>query len=94
MLNQLVDVCIHVGDYKLAMQAIRAMELSDMMINKERCRKLLLLQMNKKSETGKAYKSFKNGLQKKEGPKSAVAEKNVYLERFKFWLGLPNKYYE
>lgn len=94
MLNQLVDVCIYAGEFKLAMQAVRAMELSDMDTNKERYRKLLLLQMNKKSKTGETAKYSEDRVQIQEESRSANTETNVYLERFKFWLGLPNKYYE
>lgn len=80
MLDQLIDLCVRTGEYKVAMQAVRAMELVGAKIDKEK------------------YKSMIANLEEKYANKSRKLDagdnsSSAYLERFKFWLGLPNNYY-
>ena len=42
MLDQLVDLCVRTGEYKVAMQAVRALELVGAEVDKEKYKKYLL----------------------------------------------------
>lgn len=81
MLDQLIDLCIRTGDYKVAMQAVRAMELVGIEVDKTKYKALIQQEL----PNSIAASSEKR--------KSSGRESNMYLERFKFWLGLPNNYY-
>eukprot|EP00889_Picochlorum_renovo_P001348 jgi/Picre1/28378/NNA_003783.t1 len=83
MLDQLIDLCVRTGDYKVAMQAVRAMELVGAEVDKEKY-KTMITRLEEKS---RARRSNQSKLEEKNSSK-------VYMERFKFWLGLPNSYYQ
>ena len=76
MLDQLVDVCVRTGEYKVAMQAVRAMELIGAQIDKTK-----YIEIIEKQERASKLRKLN------ENPSGKA------LERFKFWLGLPNSYY-
>lgn len=80
MLDQLIDLCVRTGEYKVAMQAVRAMELVGAKIDKEKYKNMI----SKLEENYVTKANNKNTVDKSSG---------TYLERFKFWLGLPNNYY-
>ena len=90
MLDQLVDLCVRTGEYKVAMQAVRALELVGAEVDKEKYKKYLL---GKEEEITSIARQ-------RERPGFAADERgdgetnNSSLERFKFWLGLPNTYYQ
>lgn len=83
MLDQLIDLCVRTGDYKVAMQAVRAMELVGAEVDKEKYKTM----MTRLEERSRARRSNQSKLEEKNSSKA-------YMERFKFWLGLPNSYYQ
>lgn len=94
MLDMLADLCVRTGEFKIAMQAVRSMELIGAEVDKEKYRNMVLQRMERAAAAeskgkgrrggGNTTKSYQNG---------SRPDKNTYLERFKFWLGLPNNYY-
>lgn len=62
------------------MQAVRAMELVGAKIDKEKY-KTMIARLEENCAT------------KANGSNVGGNNSGTYLERFKFWLGLPNKYY-
>jgi pentatricopeptide repeat protein len=89
MLDQLVDLCVRTGEYKVAMQAVRALELVGAEVDKEKYKKYLL---GKEEEIRNIARQRERqdflGDDRGDGETN-----NSSLERFKFWLGLPNTYY-
>ena len=93
MLDQLVDLCVRTGEYKVAMQAVRALELVGAEIDKDKYKNYLL---GKEEEImGIARRSKRESLSpsSSRGRDGEEETENSSLERFKFWLGLPNNYY-
>jgi len=89
MLDQLVDLCVRTGEYKVAMQAVRALELVGAEVDKEKYKKYLL---GKEEEIRNIARQRER--QDFSGDDRGDGEtNNSSLERFKFWLGLPNTYY-
>lgn len=89
MLDQLVDLCVRTGEYKVAMQAVRALELVGAEVDKEKYKKYLL---GKEEE----IMSIARQRERREfvvDDRGDGETNNSSLERFKFWLGLPNTYY-
>jgi leucine-rich PPR motif-containing protein len=102
MLDMLVDLCVRTGEYKTAMQAVRAMELLGTEVDKAKYKALVVGQMERQRQADAADGG---GVQAAPRKYTAAAarqreraqqrkDKNVQLERFKFWLGLPNAYYD
>ena len=95
MLDMLADLCVRTGEFKIAMQAVRSMELIGAEVDKDKYRNMVLQRMersaaaeSKARASGKKVSKFQ---QQQQNDKRF--DKNTYLERFKFWLGLPNNYY-
>jgi pentatricopeptide repeat protein len=106
MLDILVDLCVRTGEFKIAMQAVRSMELIGAEVDKEKYRTLVVNRMEylaaaeakaqKRRNNYASYYKNKSSYDSVQGggADSRPADKNAYLERFKFWLGLPNRYYD
>jgi len=106
MLDMLVDLCVRTGEFKIAMQAVRSMELIGAAVDKEKYRTLVVNRMEylaaaeakaqkrRSSYYKSSYKHDGEGDVQGGGKDSRRVDKNEYLERFKFWLGLPNRYYD
>lgn len=115
MLDQLAELGVRTGEFKVAMQAVRALELMGRSIDKEKYKEMVLRKMKARSSAsgGNVEKEEGDdsvemitamrggdgrGASKRRGNSKANAAQgssvNVYLERFKFWLGLPNSYYD
>jgi len=91
MLDQLVDLCVRTGEYKVAMQAVRALELVGAEVDKEKYKTLLL---GKEDVSTRGSRSSEDRRWDDQRDDRQVGEaENSSLERFKFWLGLPNTYY-
>ena len=88
MLDQLVDLCVRTGEYKVAMQAVRALELVGAEVDKEKYKNYLL---GKEEEIMNIARRRRQRLA--EDDREDGESNNSSLERFKFWLGLPNNYY-
>ena len=100
MLDMLVNLCVHLGEFKIALQAVRSMELIGAEVDKEKYKAMVVKKMERAAATASRIKNSegdgrRNGigddLSRRRQP--AGERKSVYLERFKFWLGLPNNYY-
>jgi hypothetical protein len=88
------------------MQAVRSMELIGAEVDKEKYRTLVVNRMEylaaaeakaqKRRNNYASYYKNKSSYDSVQGggADSRPADKNAYLERFKFWLGLPNRYYD
>lgn len=100
MLDILVDLCVRTGEFKIAMQAVRSMELIGAPVDKEKYRTLVVNRMEylaaAEAKAHKRRNSYKYNTGSGAGgrEKQRSSDKNEYLERFKFWLGLPNRYYD
>ncbi|CAL8460726.1 g257 [Coccomyxa elongata] len=79
MFDTVMDLCMRTGEFRRAMQVIRAMERVGQQVDKGRIKRALedLLRQQSKLQ----------GRQRKRS-------RNEGLERLKFWLGIPNNYYE
>jgi pentatricopeptide repeat protein len=91
MLDQLVDLCVRTGEYKVAMQAVRALELVGAEVDKEKY-KTFLLGKEDASTRGSRSSEDRRWDDHRDDRRDGETE-NSSLERFKFWLGLPNTYY-
>lgn len=99
MLDILVDLCVRTGEFKIAMQAVRSMELIGAPVDKEKYRTLVVNRMEylaaaeakAQKRRSSYYTTNGNGGGRE---RNRIVDKNEYLERFKFWLGLPNRYYD
>lgn len=87
MLDQLVDLCVRTGEFKVAMQAVRALELMGTEVDKDKYKSIVMEQMKRQSKGPKPGNG--TGMQP-----TQKRRRSVHLERFKFWLGLPNTYYD
>ena len=98
MLDQLVDLCVRTGEFKVAMQAVRAMELMGTEVDKGKYKALVVRQMKRQERAGQGGGGGggASGLGGRARSQQAQRkqEKIVQFERFKFWLGLPNSYYD
>lgn len=83
MLDQLIDLCVRSGEFKVAMQAVRAMELMGAELDKGKYRSMVEYHERKEG----------SGASRQDIDSKKKRDKGMYLERFKFWLGLPNSYY-
>ncbi|KAL6776178.1 TCB1 [Auxenochlorella protothecoides x Auxenochlorella symbiontica] len=80
MLDTLATLCVRTGEFRMGMQALRALERMGVEVDKSKYRQLLEGGGRGAGEAGKAA--------------SRPLLANEHLERLKFWLGLPNNYYE
>lgn len=96
MLDILADVGIRTGEFKTAMQAVRAMELLGVEVDKAKYKNMVVEQMQrqKAATQAAAANSLKSSGRAAWQRQRQRDTKNVHLERFKFWLGLPNRYYD
>lgn len=83
MLDQVADMCVRNGEFKLAMQSVRAIELLGGKADKSKYKTLFEKRMARTSQ----------GFASTRMQQAHAQERNIHIERFKFWLGLPNKYY-
>jgi len=102
MLDQLVDLCVRTGEFKVAMQAVRAVELMGTEIDKHKYKTLMMNMMRRQERVtapsgrrkGSTTFSSSAGQRTNNQRRRQEGTKAVHLERFKFWLGLPNSYYD
>ena len=103
MLGELADVCVRSGEYKLAMQSVRALELLGVDVDRTKYRELMLARIRaaedreneRSSEEGRVPEmSVRKMSRKARERRKERKNRSVALERFKFWLGLPNSYYD
>jgi leucine-rich PPR motif-containing protein len=103
MLDTLVDVCVRTGEFKMAMQAVRAMELLGTEVDKAKYKAMVTGQMARQRAAEAAREAAggaapagggARGARQREQRERQRKEKNVYMERFKWTVGLPNTYYE
>lgn len=87
LIDILIGLCVRTGEFRRALGLVQAMERSGRVINKEKVRKLMrALDATQRELYGEALGARR--------PRSASeVSRNDELERFKFWLGLPNSYY-
>lgn len=81
MSNDLVQLCLRCGEPKLAVQIIRAAELSGLRLDREKYKLWF-----------EEYRSS-DPLPSTDDSSEPDKDDNTPLERFKWFLGLPNKYY-
>lgn len=102
MLDLLANIAIRAGDYKVAMQSVRALELIGRDVDKGRYAALLQEVRARQAAATGADTATVMEPEPERGHNRTWAEyqrrreakqRNVQLERFKFWLGLPNRYY-
>ncbi len=79
MFDSLVELCMRSGEFKRALQVVRTMERFGKSADKRRLKAL--------------YKEMYQGRERVAGSKRNARQRNTSIERFKFWLGLPNSYY-
>eukprot|EP00887_Chlorella_sp_A99_P001891 scaffold18.g1891.t1 len=93
MLDILFDVALRAGEYKVAMQAVRAMELVGQAVDKAKYRAL----MEARLPQGAAAASEKAGHNRTWADYQRRREKrqrNVHLQRLLFWAGISTAYYD
>lgn len=93
MLDILFDVALRSGEYKVAMQAVRAMELVGQQVDKAKYRALLeqhLPQQPAGRQGGQGHNRTWADYQRRRRSRT----RNVQLQRLLFWLGFPNRYYD
>ena len=86
MLDQVADMCVRNGEFKLAMQSVRAIELLGGEVDKSKYKSLFEKRMARQS-------NYESARVRKGSRREEASERMVHIERFKFWLGLPNRYY-
>jgi len=97
MLDMLADVSVRTAEFKMAMQAVRALELLGADIDKNKYREIMELKIREAEEKERnAPPPVPNRQMTRMAREKRRDQrrKNVYMERFKFWLGLPNTYYD
>jgi len=97
MLDMLADVSVRTAEFKMAMQAVRALELLGADIDKNKYREIMELKIREAEEKERNAPPPVPNRQMTRMAREKRREqrrKNVYMERFKFWLGLPNTYYD
>lgn len=82
MFDALVDACVRTGEFNKALQVLRAMERRGKVADKPRLQRVF-----NELWKGRERRAVSAGFRRR-------APRNAGLERFKFWLGLPNRYYE
>lgn len=93
MLDVLANIAIRAGDYKVAMQAVRALELIGREVDKAKYAALLEDARARQTDAQSMDRPQHNRTWAAYQRRRDARRKNVQLERFKWLLGLPNSYY-
>lgn len=93
MLQSLADVCVRTGEYKVAMQTVRALELLGHPVEKDKYRALVQAEAKRAQRAAQRQRPAGAGGAAASASRRRRPERSSHLERFKFWLGLPNSYY-
>ncbi|KAL4858667.1 Pentatricopeptide repeat-containing protein [Chlorella vulgaris] len=93
MLDVLANIAIRAGDYKVAMQAVRALELIGREVDKAKYAALLEDARARQTDSQSMDRPQHNRTWAAYQRRRDARRKNVQLERFKWLLGLPNSYY-
>lgn len=94
MLDTLADLCVREGEFRRAWQAVRAIELLGVPVDKIKYRQLVARVASARA-TGLAAREAGGGegAQRAKRERKRAGQHSEALERLKFWLGLPNAYY-
>ncbi|CAG9466865.1 unnamed protein product [Pedinophyceae sp. YPF-701] len=87
--SQLMDLFVRTGEWRRALQVVGAMERVGVAADKKRIRELFL-----RIHTREEHERRRTGELIRDGDAGGARSKCRELERFKFWLGMPNDYYE
>jgi hypothetical protein len=94
MLDTLADLCVREGEFRRAWQAVRAIELLGVPIDKRKYRQLVARVTSARAAGLAAREAGGAGsVQRAKRERTRAGQHSEALERLKFWLGLPNAYY-
>lgn len=83
LLNCLVDTCVRAGYFQKALEVVACMEEKGIPANKTKYKRIFI----------ELYSNLYTGKHASQRRRDRSEEKRDAVEAFKFWLGLPNKYY-
>lgn len=83
LLNCLVDTCVRAGYFQKALEVVACMEEKGIPANKTKYKRVFI----------ELYSNLYTGKHASQRRRDKSEERRDAVEAFKFWLGLPNKYY-
>lgn len=83
LLNCLVDTCVRAGFFQKALEVVACMEEKGIPANKTKYKRIFI----------ELYSNLYTGKHASQRRRDKSEERRDAVEAFKFWLGLPNKYY-
>lgn len=83
LLNCLVDTCVRAGYFQRALEVVACMEEKGIPANKTKYKRIFI----------ELYSDLYTSRHASQRRRDRSEEKRGAVEAFKFWLGLPNKYY-
>ncbi|KAG0578423.1 hypothetical protein KC19_4G021500 [Ceratodon purpureus] len=83
LLNCLVDTCVRAGFFQKALEVVACMEEKGIPANKTKYKRIFI----------ELYSNLYTGKHASQRRRDRSEEKRDAVEAFKFWLGMPNKYY-
>lgn len=83
LLNCLVDTCVRAGYFQKALEVVACMEEKGIPANKTKYKRVFI----------ELYSNLYTGKHASQRRRDRSEERRDAVEAFKFWLGLPNKYY-
>lgn len=83
LLNCLVDSCVRAGYFQRALEVVACMEEKGIPANKTKYKRMFI----------ELYSNLYTSRHASQRRREKSVERRDAVEAFKFWLGLPNKYY-